>query len=124
MVRAGRCWGFAHASLSFLNGSVATISYLTGGNNRFPKETFDASGGGRSARLDNFRTATVWTGRRTSTKRSRGGQDKGQAAELTRFVAAIRDGGPMPIPFESLISTTRATLAVQRSISTGAPEAL
>ena len=39
------------------------ISYVTGGNTRFPKETFDAAGGGRSARLDNFRKATVWAGR-------------------------------------------------------------
>ena len=49
-------------TVRFQNGSSGTISYVTGGNSRFPKETFDATGGGRSARLDNFKTATVWAG--------------------------------------------------------------
>ena len=46
------------------NGSIGTISYVTGGNSRYPKETLDAAAGGRSARLDNFQPAAVWTGRR------------------------------------------------------------
>ena len=69
-------------TVRFANGSSGVITYVTGGNTRFPKETFDAAGGGRSARLDNFRKATVWTGRGHSTMRARGGQDKGQRAEL------------------------------------------
>ena len=64
-------------TVRFQNGSSGVISYLTAGNTRFPKETFDAAGGGRSARLDNFRKATVWAGRGHSTNRARG-QDKGQ----------------------------------------------
>ena len=78
--------------------------------------------GGRSARLDNFRKATVWSGRRQSTMRSRGGQDKGQRAELTQFVEANLTGAPMPIPVESLIATTRATIAVSESLLSGRPE--
>ena len=119
---AGPSAGELEVSLRFKNGSIGTISYLTGGNGRFPKETFDVAGGGRSARLDNFRKAVVWSGRRTSRLRARGGHDKGQRAELTRFVRAVRTGGPMPIPFDSLIATTRATIAVERSLSSGRPE--
>jgi hypothetical protein len=37
-------------------------------------------------------------------------------------VSAVRSGGPMPIPFESLIATTRATIAVDRSLASGHPE--
>ena len=48
------------ATIRFANGSTGTISYVTGGNARFPKETLDVAGGGRSARLDNFQRATVW----------------------------------------------------------------
>ena len=54
--------------------------------------------------------------------RSRGGQDKGQRAELTQFVEAILTGAPMPIPVESLVATTRATIAVRESLLSGRPE--
>ena len=112
------------ATVRFNNGSSGTITYVTGGNSRYPKETLDAAGGGRSARLDNFRRAAIWAGRHRSTMRSRSGQDKGQRAELEHFVQACRTGGPMPIPVESLIATTRATLAVGVSMLMGGPERL
>ena len=51
-------------SLRYDDGSLATITYLTNAHRRFPKETFEASSGGRTARLDNFRRATVWSGAR------------------------------------------------------------
>jgi predicted dehydrogenase/threonine dehydrogenase-like Zn-dependent dehydrogenase len=111
-------------TIRFEDDSVATIMYATNGNPRVPKETFEASGGGRSARLDNFRRATVWRGRRPSARRSFGGSDKGQAAELSSFLDAVRSGGPMPIPLGSLVSTTRATLAVGRSLAAGCVEVL
>ena len=107
------------ATVRFRNGSIGTITYVTGGNPRYPKETLDAAADGRSARLDNFQTAAVWTGRRRSTMRSRGGQDKGQQRELAHFVEAVRTGAPMPISFESLVATTSATIAVGDSLSSG-----
>jgi predicted dehydrogenase len=109
-------------TVRFGNGASGVISYLTGGNVRFPKETLDATGGGRSARLDNFRKATVWAGRGHDTIRARGGQDKGQRAELARFVEACLARVAMPIPFESLAATTRATIAVRDSLLSGKPE--
>jgi predicted dehydrogenase/threonine dehydrogenase-like Zn-dependent dehydrogenase len=109
-------------TVRFGNGASGVISYLTGGNVRFPKETLDAAGGGRSARLDNFRKATIWAGRGHDTIRARGGQDKGQRAELASFVEACLTGAAMPIPFESLVATTKATLAVRDSLLTGKPE--
>ena len=109
-------------TVRFQNGSSGTITYVTTGNSRYPKETLDIAAGGRSARLDNFRKATVWSGRRQSTTRPRGGQDKGQRAELAQFVEAIVTGGPMPIPVESLVATTRATIAVGESLLSGRPE--
>ncbi len=111
-------------TVAFDDDSIATISYVTDGNRRFPKETFDATAGGRSARLDNFKAATVWSGRRRRAQRSPMKIDKGQRAELDQFVAAARSGGPMPIPIASLVATTRATLAVNESLATGQPVAL
>jgi len=110
------------ATVRFQNGSSGTITYVTTGNPRYPKETIEAAAGGRSARLDNFASAAVWAGRRRSVTKSRGGQDRGQEAELAGFVEACRTGAPMPISFESLVATTGATIAVGKSLASGRPE--
>jgi predicted dehydrogenase/threonine dehydrogenase-like Zn-dependent dehydrogenase len=110
-------------TLRYADGSLATIDYVTDGDSRFPKETLDVAGSGRSARLDNFRRATVWSRSGKTVKRSFMGQDKGQRAELAAFVAAVRTGGPMPIGLDSLIATTRSTIAVGRSLAAGRPVA-
>jgi predicted dehydrogenase/threonine dehydrogenase-like Zn-dependent dehydrogenase len=112
--------GDVHATLRFENGSTATISYITEGNARYQKETLDAAGAGRSARLDNFRKATVWNGRKENATKAR--PDKGQATQLETFTEACLTGGPMPISIESLVATTRATIAVGESLLSSRPE--
>ena len=109
------------ATIRFRNGSIGTITYVTGGNSRYPKETLDSAADGRSARLDNFQSAAVWTGRKRNALRARG-QDKGQQRELAAFAEAVRSGGPMPIPLESLVASTSATIAVGDSLASGRPE--
>jgi predicted dehydrogenase len=114
--------GDVQATFRFASGASGTISYLTGGHSRFPKETMDATGGGRNALLDNFKSATVWSAKGKATASARGGQDKGQKAEMAQFVEAVRTGGPMPISADSLLAVTRATIAVGESLSSGKPE--
>jgi predicted dehydrogenase len=114
--------GDVQVTLRFASGASGTIAYLTGGSTRFQKETLDAAGGGRSARLDNFKAATVWSGRGKSVTRTRAGQDKGQRPELEAFVEAVAAGTPMPISATELLATTRATIAVEESLLSGRPE--
>jgi predicted dehydrogenase len=114
--------GDVQATFRFAAGGTGTIAYLTGGSTRFPKEAMDATGGGRNALLDNFKSATVWSAQGRRTVKARGGQDKGQKAEMEQFVEAVRTGGPMPIGVDSLLATTRATIAVGESLSSGKPE--
>ena len=102
-------------SLRYGDGSLATITYLTSMHRRFPKETFEVSSGGRTARLDNFKRSTVWTGPRARVRRPLGSADKGQSAEIKAFLESVRTGGPMPISLDSLAATTRATLAAAGS---------
>ncbi|HET7821216.1 MAG TPA: bi-domain-containing oxidoreductase [Ornithinibacter sp.] len=111
------------ATLRFADGSLGTVTYSTGGDPRVPKETLDVSGGGRNARLDNFARATVWTRGGRDTKRSFTGQDKGQRPELDAFLEAVRLGAAMPIGLDSLVATTRATIAVGESLASGRPVA-
>jgi predicted dehydrogenase/threonine dehydrogenase-like Zn-dependent dehydrogenase len=110
-----------HATLRFSDESLATISYVTDGSPRFPKETLDVSGDGRSGRLDNFQRIAVWSSKGKHGRRVLAGQDKGQCAQLERFIQAVRTGSEMPIPLDSLVATTRATLAVGSSLATRRP---
>jgi predicted dehydrogenase/threonine dehydrogenase-like Zn-dependent dehydrogenase len=114
--------GDLQATIRFAGGASGTIAYLTGGNSRFPKETLDAAGGGRNALLDNFKSATVWSVKGKAVAKARGGQDKGQKAEMEQFVEAVRTGGAMPISVPELLATTRATIAVGESLLSGKPE--
>jgi len=110
-----------HVTLRFGDGSTGTISYVTDGSARFPKETLDVVGEGRVGRLDNFQRVTVWSSKSKDGHRVLVGQDKGHAAQLKRFVDAVRKGSAMPTPLGSLVATTQATLAVTRSLATRGP---
>ncbi|MGW1951422.1 bi-domain-containing oxidoreductase [Streptomyces sp. NPDC001920] len=112
--------------LRYPDGSTATISYVTTGPGSFPKETLDLVADGRALRLDDFVRAAVYDGRSRRWVGSRlpRARDKGQNAELAAFVKAVRTGGPMPVPLQSLVATTAATLAVQTGLASGAPVTL
>ncbi|MEV5510688.1 bi-domain-containing oxidoreductase [Streptomyces orinoci] len=115
--------------LGYPDGSTATISYVTTGAPGFPKETLDVVADGRVLRLDDFVRASVYfegtAGRkRWVSSRLPQARDKGQNAELAAFVKAVRTGGPMPVPLQSLVATTTATLAVRASLAGGAPVTL
>ncbi|MDH2388462.1 bi-domain-containing oxidoreductase [Streptomyces sp. HNM0663] len=112
--------------LRYPDGSTAAISYVTTGPAGFPKETLDLVADGHALRLDDFVRAAVYDGRRRRWVGSRlpKARDKGQNAELAAFVKAVRTGGPMPVPLESLVATTAATLAVQTGLAGGAPVTL
>ncbi len=110
--------------LRYPDGSTATISYVTSGPSGFPKETLDLIADGRALRLDDFVRASVYGSKRWVSSRLPKARDKGQNAELAAFVKAVRTGGPMPVPLQSLAATTAATLAVQTGLAAGAPVTL
>ncbi|MBT3153865.1 Gfo/Idh/MocA family oxidoreductase [Streptomyces sp. CHD11] len=111
--------------LRYPDGSTATIGYVTTGPAGFPKETLDLVADGRALRLDDFVRASVYDGRkRWVSSRLPKARDKGQSAELAAFVRAVRTGGPMPVPLESLAATTAATLAVRAALAGGVPVTL
>ncbi|MEK2477220.1 MULTISPECIES: bi-domain-containing oxidoreductase [Streptomyces] len=121
--------GDIQAVLRYPDGSTATISYVTSGAPGFPKETLDLVADGKVLRLDDFVRASVYFASTAGRKkwvsaRLPKARDKGQSAELAAFVRAVRTGGPMPVPLESLVATTAATLAVRASLAGGAPVTL
>ncbi|MFF7546530.1 bi-domain-containing oxidoreductase [Streptomyces canus] len=110
--------------LRYPDGSTAAISYVTTGAPGFPKETLDLVADGKVLRLDDFVRASVYGRKKWVSSRLPKARDKGQNAELAAFIKAVRTGGPMPVPLESLVATTAATLAVQAGLAGGAPVTL
>ncbi|MEU7581715.1 bi-domain-containing oxidoreductase [Streptomyces sp. NPDC041068] len=110
--------------LRYPDGSTATISYVTTGSPGFPKETLDLVADGKVLRLDDFVRASVYGRKKWVSSRLPKARDKGQNAELAAFVKAVRTGGPMPVPLDSLVATTAATLAVRTGLAGGAPVTL
>ena len=107
--------------LRYPDGSTATITYATSGSSVFPKETLDLLADGKVLKFDDFLRTSVYSRKRWTGPRIPRGRDKGQKAEVGAFVEAVATGGPMPVPLDSLVSTTLATLAVNTSLATGVP---
>jgi predicted dehydrogenase len=99
----------ASISLSFDDGSVATVHYFGNGSKRYPKERVEAFCGGRVLVNENFRTmkAYGWPGVRTMRLRA---QDKGHTAGVAAFLDAVRRGGPAPIPLDEILEVSAASL--------------
>ncbi len=87
-------------ALRFADGSVGSIDYFNVADTELKKEHVEVFAGGKHLIEDDFR-------------------EKGQAEEVKQFVHAVKSGGPMPIPLEEIVDSTRATLAVLESIRTG-----
>jgi len=104
------------ATLSYADGSLATIQYLAHGSPQVPKERGEVCADGVTAILDNYRSTTFHGGSHRGVK---GSQDKGFDAEIEAFLAAVGGGGGWPIPFDCLVRTTRATFAILEALRDG-----
>jgi len=107
------------ATLDFSDGSVASLSYLTGGDPRVPKEALEVSASTGFASFDNFSNFEIWQAGQRRAGKAR--LDKGQRPMLDAFITAVASGSAMPIALDALLATTRATLAVQASVAAGMP---
>lgn len=95
--------------LAFADGSIGTVNYFANGSKQYPKERVEVFAGGRVLVNENFRTlrAYGWPGVRPLRLRK---LDKGHAASIAAFIAAVRSGGPAPIPFDEIVEVTRASI--------------
>ena len=102
-------------TLGFADGSFGTVHYLANGHRSFPKERLEVFCAGRILQLDNFRRLRGygWKGFRNLNLRR---QDKGNIQSVVAFVDAIRRSGPLPIPFDEIVETTRVSLEITQQI--------
>ena len=107
-------------TVSFANGSVASITYVANGDKAFPRERVEVFGGGGVCVIDNFKSLLFSRGG-GKRKARRFNKDIGHRNEFAAFFDAIRKGEPCPMRMEEIIYTTLATFAIEESLARGAP---
>jgi predicted dehydrogenase len=110
------------AIIEFADGSVGTIGYSALGADQQPKEFIDVMGAGRSALIENFRRLELYGDRKP--KKTSNRLDKGHNAQFAALLTAVKGGGEPPIPFDQLVLSTVATMAIVESLQTGEPVAV
>jgi predicted dehydrogenase/threonine dehydrogenase-like Zn-dependent dehydrogenase len=99
------------ATLTYEDGSVATLLYTALGPKGLPKEQITVFSDGEAYLVDDFRALTK--GSDGSTLWQSGEVNKGHFEELSRFGDAIANGSASPIPFEEIIETTAVSLQIE-----------
>ena len=103
----------AHLSVEFRDGSTAVVHYLASGARAFPKERIECFWDGRTVAIDNWRRLRRFGVGGPLWERPRG-MDKGHADELRAWAAAVRAGGPPPIPLDELFEVSRWAIRAGR----------
>jgi predicted dehydrogenase/threonine dehydrogenase-like Zn-dependent dehydrogenase len=100
-------------TLSFADGSVATLTYTALGSKDYPKEMAALYVDGKLAVMEDYKRMIVH-GARTRSLQTRL-QEKGLKEELIAFADAIRDG-EWPIPWWQQLQTMRIALKVEEAL--------
>jgi predicted dehydrogenase len=107
-----------HGVITFADGSVGTLTYVTTCDPSLPKERLEVFADGKGAVLDNFRALYLYSGGK-ETERKSAGQDKGHKAEMQLFGELVRTGGQMPVPMDQLAALSLSTFGIIESATSG-----
>ncbi len=111
------------ATLTFANGSIASVVYCADGDTSAGKELVEVMAGGVYLRLDDFRVLQVTEGGKSSTDKL-SSVDKGHKNEMRSLVGLAKGEHDNSEGFAAAVRSTLATLAVVESLSTGLPVTL
>lgn len=101
-------------TVSFADGSLATIVYVVNSDPSIDKEYCEISGGGKAAMMRNFRSTFFFVNRKSKTRHYDG--TKGHYQEVRHFVELLKNLTPPQLSFEEQIAVTRATFAAVQSL--------
>jgi predicted dehydrogenase/threonine dehydrogenase-like Zn-dependent dehydrogenase len=105
------------ATLTFTDGSVATLIYTVIGHKDLPKERLEVFAGGKAFTLDDFKSLQAY-GVQTKIESTTPG-DKGHAQLLRHFCDAVRGKTKLEITAEDGLRATLCALKALESIRTG-----
>lgn len=104
----------ASLMLKYADGSHAVINYFSNGSKAYSKERIEVYSMDRTAVIDNWTTTTAHGFK--SLRSFKTSQDKGHRQQFHELINRVKNGGGELIPFESLVNTTRTSLAALQSM--------
>jgi len=104
-------------SLTFSDGSLATILYTAQGDMSAGKERYEIFAGGRNGTIDDFKSIEVSGAAKKISERA--SADKGFEASLKSFVASVTSGSELGIDEAEIIEVSAATIAILESLRQG-----
>jgi predicted dehydrogenase len=102
------------ATISFDDGSVATLTYTALGSLEFPKECMEIFVDGMVISLEDYRHLSIAGGKFLPLKTR--ATEKGQKEEIIAFARAIRGEIGWPIPLWQQIQATRISNEIERQL--------
>jgi predicted dehydrogenase/threonine dehydrogenase-like Zn-dependent dehydrogenase len=102
--------------LRFENGSNAVINYFANGSKSYSKERLEVYSQDRTLIMDNFRTTKGYGFKGFSKLKTK--MNKGHLSQFENYIASITEGNGSLIDFESLMNTSRASIAAIESLKT------
>ena len=108
-------------SVKMANGAIGSVTYVAGGDKRFPRERVEVFGGGAVGAIDNFKAASFTQKGRRRSRRSWLSIDQGYRGEIDSLHSAINQGSSQQDAFQEHVYTTLATFAAEESLKQGRP---
>ena len=108
-------------SVKMANGAIGCVTYVAGGDKRFPRERVEVFGGGAVGVIDNFKAASFTQKGRKRSRRSWLSVDRGYQGEIDSLRSAINQDGFRQEAFQQHVYTTLATFAAEESLKQSRP---
>ncbi len=108
-------------NVSYADGSMAVIAYLSGGDGSYTQERVEAYADGTVAVMEDWRSLEFSRNGRVDKKRSGITNDKGFQSEVHSYLDAIADGSDAPFSFDDYILSMRTTLLAMDSLRENKP---
>ena len=102
--------------LKYANGSTGVINYFSNGSKKYAKERIEVYSLNRTFVIDNFRKTTGYGQPGFSSLKT--AIDKGHAAQFSGYLKSLENGNGSIISMNSLMNTTKASLAAIESLTT------
>ncbi|RZB29742.1 MAG: hypothetical protein SRB1_02022 [Desulfobacteraceae bacterium Eth-SRB1] len=100
------------ATISFDDGSVATLTYTALGTNKYPKELLEIYTDGNVFLLEDYRKLSIFGSKSKNINNKK--VEKGHKEELIAFARAIQQGGEWSNPLWQQIQATEISFEVEK----------
>jgi predicted dehydrogenase len=104
-------------TMSFADGSVATLTYTALGSTTYPKEQLEIFVDGKVITMHDYKNFNVLGAKIKSIQHNT--PEKGQQEELVAFAKSILHDGVWPIPFWQQIQATQISFQVEEQLKLG-----